>query len=108
MELFWVLHIERERIPKIPAEQAAQRQESGDAFPEDSKAPHAPVNWKRGDLIGAGAFGRVYLGMNNDNGELIAIKQVIGVEVLYAALIFQSQTAHNQSWLLILDLFQTC
>ena len=46
--------------------------------------------------------------MNNDNGELIAIKQVIGVEVLSAVLIFQSQTAHDQSWLLILDIFQTC
>jgi arsenate reductase-like glutaredoxin family protein len=29
-----------------------------------------------GDLLGAGAFGRVYLGMNVNNGGLIAIKQI--------------------------------
>jgi thiamine kinase-like enzyme len=29
-----------------------------------------------GDLLGAGAFGRVYLGMNINNGGLIAIKQI--------------------------------
>lgn len=38
--------------------------------------PEAPINWQRGELIGAGAFGRVYLGMNEDTGELMAVKQV--------------------------------
>ena len=54
----------------------ATQKEQQDAFPDENNLPQAPVNWKKGDLIGAGAFGRVYLGMNNDNGELIAIKQV--------------------------------
>ncbi|KAK1040157.1 mitogen-activated protein kinase kinase kinase, partial [Friedmanniomyces endolithicus] len=32
--------------------------------------------WMRGQLIGKGSFGRVYLGMNTTTGELLAVKQV--------------------------------
>jgi mitogen-activated protein kinase kinase kinase len=32
--------------------------------------------WMKGQLIGKGTFGRVYLGMNMTTGELIAVKQV--------------------------------
>ncbi|KAL2324366.1 hypothetical protein Fmac_023424 [Flemingia macrophylla] len=40
--------------------------------------PHPPpIRWRKGQLIGSGAFGRVYMGMNLDSGELIAIKQVL-------------------------------
>ncbi|XP_050372335.1 mitogen-activated protein kinase kinase kinase NPK1 [Argentina anserina] len=35
-----------------------------------------PIRWRKGELIGSGAFGRVYMGMNLDSGELIAVKQV--------------------------------
>jgi len=35
-----------------------------------------PSNWTRGELIGQGAFGSVYLGMDNDTGHLMAVKQV--------------------------------
>jgi len=45
-----------------------------------SPRPRAPkqctIEWKRGELIGRGSFGKVYLGMNLANGELLAIKQV--------------------------------
>ena len=34
------------------------------------------INWQIGEMIGAGAFGRVYLGLNNDTGQLMAVKQV--------------------------------
>lgn len=34
------------------------------------------VTWQQGELIGAGAFGRVYLGLNLDTGQLMAVKQV--------------------------------
>ena len=47
-----------------------------DEFPVKRHLLKAPVNWCRGELIGAGAFGRVYLGLNSDNGELMAVKQV--------------------------------
>lgn len=39
----------------------------------------APKNWSKGELIGQGAFGSVYLGMDTDTGQLIAVKQVLGV-----------------------------
>lgn len=35
-----------------------------------------PSSWIKGELIGSGAFGRVYLGLNNDTGRLMAIKEV--------------------------------
>jgi serine/threonine protein kinase len=38
--------------------------------------PHCPNNWTRGEIIGQGAFGTVYLGMDNDTGQLMAVKEV--------------------------------
>ncbi len=38
--------------------------------------PARPPNWTKGELIGQGAFGSVYLGMDNDSGQLMAVKQV--------------------------------
>jgi len=35
-----------------------------------------PIQWKKGGLIGVGAFGKVYEAMNSKTGELIAVKQV--------------------------------
>lgn len=35
-----------------------------------------PIQWIRGDLIGAGAFGRVYAGLDESTGQLMAVKQV--------------------------------
>jgi len=35
-----------------------------------------PIKWERGDLIGSGAYGKVYQGLNLNNGRLIAIKSV--------------------------------
>ncbi|KAJ6775374.1 ACTIVATED PROTEIN KINASE KINASE KINASE 3 MAPKKK3 MEKK3 putative-RELATED [Salix purpurea] len=35
-----------------------------------------PIRYRKGELIGCGAFGHVYMGMNSGSGELIAIKQV--------------------------------
>ncbi|XP_073156881.1 mitogen-activated protein kinase kinase kinase NPK1-like [Henckelia pumila] len=34
------------------------------------------IRWRKGELIGCGAFGRVYMGMNIASGELLAIKEV--------------------------------
>lgn len=43
---------------------------------ERSTISQVPEHWTCGDLIGQGAFGSVYLGMDNDTGHLMAVKQV--------------------------------
>jgi hypothetical protein len=45
-----------------------------DHLPIPSRQP--TFKWMKGQLIGKGTFGRVYLGMNITTGELIAVKQV--------------------------------
>ena len=54
----------RSLFPRAPATAATQ--------------PHRgpPASWTRGELIGAGAFGRVYLGLDDETGELFAVKTV--------------------------------
>uniref|UniRef100_A0A7N0V6Y0 mitogen-activated protein kinase kinase kinase n=1 Tax=Kalanchoe fedtschenkoi TaxID=63787 RepID=A0A7N0V6Y0_KALFE len=52
------------RPPALPAAAAAKKDDA------------VPIRWRKGELIGWGAFGRVYMGMNLDSGELLAIKQV--------------------------------
>jgi len=38
--------------------------------------PAVTVSWQRGERIGAGSFGNVFLGMNRTTGELMAVKQI--------------------------------
>lgn len=48
--------------------------------PQSVKSPTAPtIRWRKGEMIGCGAFGQVYMGMNLDSGELLAVKQVISL-----------------------------
>ncbi|KAL4946135.1 hypothetical protein BDV06DRAFT_183235 [Aspergillus oleicola] len=53
-----------------------------DPIPQNSVPPGAKPQRQptfriiRGQLIGKGTYGRVYLGMNADNGEVLAVKQV--------------------------------
>ncbi|KAK9725469.1 hypothetical protein RND81_05G145600 [Saponaria officinalis] len=44
---------------------------------EDEREDASPIRWRKGELIGCGAFGRVYMGMNLNSGELLAVKQVL-------------------------------
>ena len=41
-----------------------------------AKHGHSQFRWRRGPLLGRGRFGSVYMAMNVENGELIAVKQV--------------------------------
>ncbi|KAL2506776.1 Mitogen-activated protein kinase kinase kinase 3 [Abeliophyllum distichum] len=43
---------------------------------EKVKMKEASIRWRKGEMIGCGAFGRVYMGMNLDSGELLAVKEV--------------------------------
>ena len=39
------------------------------------------IRWKKGEMLGQGAFGVVYLGLNIDTGELMAVKQMATEDV---------------------------
>lgn len=43
---------------------------------EDSPPQTIPLSWTKGKLIGAGAFGRVFQGLDDDTGQIVAVKQV--------------------------------
>lgn len=52
-----------------------------ETIPQDNFSHQHPqrqptFKWMKGQLIGKGTFGRVYLGMNTTTGELLAVKQV--------------------------------
>lgn len=49
---------------------------SSSSLPPIPKDTDPPIRWRKGELIGCGAFGRVYMGMNLGSGELLAVKQV--------------------------------
>ncbi|XP_076823538.1 mitogen-activated protein kinase kinase kinase 2-like [Clavelina lepadiformis] len=63
------------------------RRSAGDANPMDTstanqllsayiKFPKAPTNWRKGKVLGHGAFGKVYLAYDADTGRELAVKQV--------------------------------
>lgn len=56
-----------------------RRQSAIDPFadlPGEPEVDETPKSWTRGELIGEGAFGSVYSGLDNDTGRLMAVKQV--------------------------------
>ncbi|KAK1291431.1 Mitogen-activated protein kinase kinase kinase NPK1 [Acorus calamus] len=63
-------------LPRSPPTMAA-REESSSSSAAAGGGGHHQIRWRKGELIGCGAFGRVYMGMNLDSGELLAIKQVL-------------------------------
>lgn len=65
---------EEERV-LINKEEAVTLQIEAVEMEENVEQP-LPIRWRKGELIGYGAFGRVYMGMNLDSGELLAVKEV--------------------------------
>ena len=62
------------------------RSQQVDRFPQidghiNSALAEVGIRWKRGEVLGQGAFGIVYLGLNIDTGELMAVKQMAMDEV---------------------------
>lgn len=52
---------------------------AGFQYIADKKTGEQHIQWLKGDMIGSGAFGRVYLGMNPVNGELVCCKEMVFV-----------------------------
>lgn len=44
---------------------------------EREKPTNERISWRKGDLIGTGANGRVYLGLEEDTGAIIAVKEIM-------------------------------
>ncbi|KAF8350145.1 MAP kinase [Amanita rubescens] len=58
-------------------EEVTTVQPRSNSIPSDSSPSSAPTfKWVRGELIGKGTYGRVYLAMNANTGEMMAVKQV--------------------------------
>ena len=60
------------KTPATPSSSAKKKGDSGGGeLIEGSK-----YRWKKGELIGHGAIGKVYMGLNFETGEMMAVKQV--------------------------------
>jgi len=55
-------------------------------FSLEDEEPEPKIRWQRAELIGSGAFGRVYLGLNLDTGQLMAVKHLEMAEVSHKAI----------------------
>lgn len=60
---------------EAPRERKDSRRHKSDDMSNDQGTNH-PIVWKRGELIGKGSFGKVYIAMNVQMGELLAVKQI--------------------------------
>ncbi|RDB28565.1 MAP kinase kinase kinase mkh1 [Hypsizygus marmoreus] len=62
------------RLEEVTTAQA--KIQSGSSAPESPSGGPTTFKWVRGELIGRGTYGRVYLALNATTGEMIAVKQV--------------------------------
>jgi serine/threonine protein kinase len=63
--------------PEDAAPDALAAGNAGSAIDVARAEPPVRLRWQRGELLGTGAFGRVYLGLNEETGELLAVKEVL-------------------------------
>jgi len=49
---------------------------NSDAAPRLEDFPQSQVEWRQGQLLGSGSFGKVYLGLDEEVGSLMGVKQV--------------------------------
>ena len=47
-----------------------------DLFERKSRVESGAFRWKKGNLLGEGAYGRVYAGLCQETGSLMAVKQI--------------------------------
>ncbi len=59
-----------------PGAESAASKGSQSASGSGSSADRPQFKWVKGELIGKGTFGRVYIALNASTGEMIAVKQV--------------------------------
>ncbi|KAF7975173.1 hypothetical protein HWV62_10365 [Athelia sp. TMB] len=72
----WGNRLEAEFTPEPPNAEHA-RALYAPSLPDSSSGSPRPIfKWVRGELIGKGTYGRVYLALNTTTGEMIAVKQV--------------------------------
>ncbi|TFK41254.1 hypothetical protein BDQ12DRAFT_432162 [Crucibulum laeve] len=61
---------------KLEEVTTAQPKSTSSSTPESPSGGPTTFKWVRGELIGKGTYGRVYLALNATTGEMIAVKQV--------------------------------
>nr|XP_017233538.1 PREDICTED: mitogen-activated protein kinase kinase kinase YODA-like [Daucus carota subsp. sativus] len=66
---------EGHRLPLPPINYTSYSTETTPVPRSPSRASHGP-RWKKGQLLGRGTFGHVYVGFDSENGEMCAMKEV--------------------------------
>ncbi|KAI0687786.1 kinase-like domain-containing protein [Cytidiella melzeri] len=65
------------KLEEVPTHDQAMLTQSGPVVSDGSPGTAKPIfRWVRGELIGKGTYGKVYLALNATTGEMIAVKQV--------------------------------
>ncbi|KDR84893.1 hypothetical protein GALMADRAFT_217973 [Galerina marginata CBS 339.88] len=64
------------KLEEVTTAQGLGRGVSSTSLPESPSGGPTTFKWVRGELIGKGTYGRVYLALNATTGEMIAVKQV--------------------------------
>ncbi|XP_057857223.1 mitogen-activated protein kinase kinase kinase YODA [Cryptomeria japonica] len=65
------------RSPTTSSPYSPSAKSSGARSPAGKENPTSPATrWKKGKLLGSGTFGHVYVGFNNESGEMCAMKEV--------------------------------